>query len=75
MLLKSLALNYTKQENLRKKKKKKQTMRQAADSPERGKATNRKKEPREKCSKTKDTRQEIRKQKYKKLRFVIGTSL
>jgi hypothetical protein len=53
----------------------KQTMRQTADSPERGKATNRKKEPGEKCSKTKDTKQKIRKQIYKKLRFVTGTSL
>jgi phage-related minor tail protein len=39
----------------------KQTMRQPADSPERGKATNRKtKKPGEKCSKTKDTNQKIR---------------
>jgi hypothetical protein len=41
MLLKSLALYYTKQENLTQNKTK-QTMRQTADSPERGKATNRK---------------------------------
>jgi hypothetical protein len=50
----------------------KQTMRQTADSEEKPRTE---KEPGEKCSRTKDTKQKIRKQIYKKLRFVTGTSL